>query len=161
MAYYNGVRGISDLRLLDLVPYRKAEAKTLLESRFGWRDYGGKHYESTFTRFYQGYILPRKFGVDKRKAHLSNLICSGQMTREEALAELALPTYDPRQQVEDKQYVAKKLGFSDDEFERILQLPNRSHGEFATDAAWRRRYFRFMRTVRPLTAALRRVRPKP
>jgi N-acetyl sugar amidotransferase len=161
MAYYSGVRGICDLALLDLVPYRKSEAKKLLARRFGWRDYGGKHYESTFTRFYQGFILPRKFGIDKRKAHLSNLICSGQMTRDEALVELALPTYDPRQQLEDKQYVAKKLGFRGDEFENILQSPNRSHREFATDAAWRGRYFRFMRAARPLTTALRRLRPKP
>lgn len=161
MIYYNGFRGITDLKLLDLISYNKAEAKALLMKEYGWRDYGGKHYESVFTRFYQGHILPRKFGIDKRKAHLSNLICSGQLTRQEALAELENPPYDPHLQDEDKQYVAKKLGFTVGEFEKILQLPKRSHREFASDADSRRRYFQLMKTVRPLTAALRRYRKRP
>ncbi len=160
MIYYGAARGILQVKLLDLVNYNKNAAKTLLTAKYGWRDYGGKHYESIFTRFYQGYILPRKFNVDKRKAHLSNLICSGQMTREEALRELEEPTYDPQLQKEDKVYVAKKLGFTDQEFEQILSLPNRSHGEFATDAKWRKRYFRIMKGIRPLTAMANRLRKR-
>jgi len=160
MIYYGAVRGIIQVKLLDLVTYDKEAAKALLTEKYGWRDYGGKHYESIFTRFYQGYILPRKFNIDKRKAHLSNLICSGQKSRSEALEELLQPTYDLHLQAEDKVYVAKKLGFSDDEFEALLSLPNREHREFATDARWRERYFRFMRSVQPLTSRINRFRKR-
>jgi N-acetyl sugar amidotransferase len=158
MIYYGAVYGITQVKLLDLVPYQKQAAKRLLTEKYGWRDYGGKHYESIFTRFYQGYILPRKFNIDKRKAHLSNLICSGQQTRSEAIEELERPTYEPQLQKEDKTYVAKKLGFTDDEFEHLLTLPNRSHSEFATDARWRKRYFSLMRGVKPITSRLNRFR---
>ena len=157
MTYYNQVRGINSVSLLDLIEYNKSEAKALLKERYGWRDYGGKHYESVFTRFYQGYILPSKFNIDKRKAHLSSLICSNQMTREEALVELAQPTYDAATQIEDKRYVAKKLGFSEDEFEEVLRLPNRRHEEFATDAQLRQRYFRVLGTARPITSVIKRL----
>jgi N-acetyl sugar amidotransferase len=158
MTYYNQLRGIRSVALLDLVAYNKADAKTLLKEQYGWRDYGGKHYESVFTRFYQGYLLPHKFNIDKRKAHLSTLICSGQMTRPQALQELTQPTYDPAMQTEDKRYVAKKLGFSDDEFEAILHLPNRRHEEFATDTRVRHGYYSFLKTVGPMTSTIRRLR---
>jgi N-acetyl sugar amidotransferase len=158
MTYYNQLRGIKSEALLDLVDYKKLAAKALLTERYGWRDYGGKHYESVFTRFYQGYILPYKFNIDKRKAHLSTLICSGQLTRSQALEELAHPTYDPAMQLEDKRYVAKKLGFGDDEFEAILRLPNRRHEEFATDTKLRRRYFDVASAIRPITSTVKRLR---
>lgn len=160
MIYYGAVCGIIQLRLLDLIDYNKKAAKTLLTEKYGWRDYGGKHYESIFTRFYQGYILPRKFNIDKRKAHLSNLICAGQMTREEALSELQQPTYNPDLQTEDKLYVAKKLGFSDEEFDDILTRPNRDHQEFGSDAKWRGRYFDLMSTIKPMTSRLNRFRKR-
>jgi hypothetical protein len=156
--YYNQLRGIKSESLLDLIEYNKLAAKDLLAERYGWRDYGGKHYESVFTRFYQGYILPRKFNIDKRKAHLSTLICSGQMTRAQALEELAKPTYDQAIQTEDKRYVAKKLGFTGDEFEAVLRLPNRRHEEFATDTKMRRKYYSFVRTVRPIVSTIKRLR---
>jgi N-acetyl sugar amidotransferase len=158
MTYYNRLRGIKSEALLDLIEYNKLDAKNLLTERYGWRDYGGKHYESVFTRFYQGYILPFKFNIDKRKAHLSTLICSGQLTRSQALEELSRPTYDPAIQTEDKRYVAKKLGFSDEEFEAILRLPNRRHEEFATDTKVRRRYYSLASAVRPLTSTVKRLR---
>jgi N-acetyl sugar amidotransferase len=158
-AFYTLVLGIVDVKLLDLLPkYNKAKAKQLLMARYGWRDYGGKHYESIFTRFYQGYILPRKFEIDKRKAHLSNLILSGQMTREQALAELQQPTYDERLQEQDKSYVAKKLGFSGEEFEQVLKLPNVSHAKYGSDAEQRRLYFKMMATLKPLTRMVKRLR---
>jgi N-acetyl sugar amidotransferase len=157
MTYYNQIRGINSVSLLDLIDYRKRDAKALLQERYGWRDYGGKHYESVFTRFYQGHILPTKFNIDKRKAHLSSLICSGQMTRDEALVEISQPTYDMALQLEDKRYVAKKLGFSEDEFDSILRLPNRRHDEFATDAQLRRRYFRVLAAARPVTSIVKRL----
>ena len=157
MTYYNQLRGINSVALLDLVEYNKKDAKSLLTSRYGWRDYGGKHYESVFTRFYQGYILPNKFNIDKRKAHYSTLICSGQMSRDEALAELERPAYETALQVEDKRYVAKKLGFSEPEFDAILASPNRNHDEFATDRKLRRNFQRVLKTTRPVRSLFKRV----
>jgi hypothetical protein len=150
-AWYRLCHRMNDIKLLDLIDYNKQQAKDLLMSEYGWRDYGGKHYESIFTRFYQGYILPQKFNIDKRKAHLSNLILSGQMSRETALEELQKPTYDLGLQLEDKQYVAKKLGFSDAEFEDLLSLPNRTHEEYGTDAQQQAKLRNFMCMIRPLT----------
>lgn len=156
-AWYQLVRGIHSEAVLDLIDYNKAEAKELLIRELDWVDYGGKHYESLFTRFYQGYILPRKFGVDKRKAHLSNLILSGQMTRDEALRELQQPTYDEALQERDKAYVRKKLGFSESEFEALLTLPNQRHEIFGTDRGQRDLYFK---VVGVLGRAARTVRLK-
>ena len=156
--WFTKFRGISDVKLLDLVDYQVDPAKEKLRS-IGWKDYGLKHFESTFTRFYQGYILPRKWDVDKRKAHYSNLICSNQMTRDEALQRLQQPTYDPRAQAQDKRYVAKKLGYSDDEFEQLLSRPNRSHEEYQTNVEFTKRYFAFMGAVRPLSRTVGRLLP--
>lgn len=128
--YYTRVLKIKSVSLLNYMPYVKEEAKRTITQELGWRDYGGKHYESIFTRFYQGYILPRKFGVDKRKAHLSTLICSGQIGREVALHEIQKATYDPQKQQEDKEYVVKKLGLTDSEFEEIMRLPIKQHLDY-------------------------------
>lgn len=158
-ARYRLVLDIKDVRLLDLIPeYKKMEAKQFLIERYGWRDYGGKHYESIFTRFYQGYILPRKFGIDKRKAHLSNLILSGEISRDQALAELQQPTYDETLQEQDRAYVAKKLGFSPSEFEEVLTQPNVSHLEFKTDQEQRQLYFYAMKKLKPLTRIVKKLR---
>jgi hypothetical protein len=96
----------------------------------GWRYYGGKHHESIYTRFYQGYILPAKFGFDKRRSHLSSLICSGEITREAALEELEKPTYSPAMQEEDREYVVKKLGLTDEQFEAIMNAPQKSFWDY-------------------------------
>jgi N-acetyl sugar amidotransferase len=132
--WYPYVRGIKTVKPLNFLPYNKAEAKKLIINELGWRDYGGKHYESVFTRFFQGYYLPVKFGYDKRLAHLSSLINAGQMTREEAVEELALPTYDRQLQESDKEFVAKKLGVSTHELEEIFQLPNKEYSDYASNA---------------------------
>ena len=157
-AYYNLVKEIQSAQLLNFVPYTKKNIVEIITRELGWRDYGGKHHESVFTRFYQGYILPVKFGIDKRKAHLSNLIFSGQLTKEEALAELQRPTYDLRLQAEDKTYVAKKLGFSADEFDEVLQLPNYSHDVYGTDKSQRIFYFKVMRFIKPITKIIKSIR---
>lgn len=106
----------------------------VLEAELGWQYYGGKHYESVFTRFYQGYYLIRRFNVDKRKAHLSSLICSQQITREEALEELKKPAY-PNDNLlqQDLNYIPKKLGISRQEFEKIMEEGTRSHYEFPNE----------------------------
>jgi len=129
--YYPFLRKIKEIRLLNYVPYNRAEAKRILSEKFGWQDYGAKHYESVLTRFFQGYYLPTKFGIDKRKAHFSSLILSGQMSREQALEELKKPPYPSEEQLQaDKAYIAQKLGLSLSEWEDILALPPRKHEEF-------------------------------
>jgi len=145
--YYQLMLGIESHSILDSVEYEKEAVKQLITRKLGWRDYGGKHYESVFTRFYQGYILPRKFGIDKRKAHLSNLIFAGQMTKDDALAELQKPIYEPTQLDRDYDYVTKKLGLTADEFEALMQLPPRQHRDFDYERAVYDR-FPFLRPLR-------------
>lgn len=138
-AYYLLLRGIRWVPILNYVPYVKAEAKQRLMDEVGWRDYGGKHYESTFTRFFHAYYLPRKFGYDLRKSYYSALVCSGQITREEALRDLAEPPAPPALMEQDRAYVLKKLGLSEAEFEMILAAPNKTYADYPnTDALWRR-----------------------
>jgi N-acetyl sugar amidotransferase len=108
---------------LNLIEYNKEEAIALLETQFGWRYYGGKHYESRWTRFYQAHYLPRKFGYDKRKAHYSSLIVTGQMTRDEALSLLERALYSDNELAEDKAFVAKKLNLSVEELETLIDEP--------------------------------------
>ena len=119
------------VQLLNCLPYDKKEAKKIIIDKLGWRDYGGKHYESVFTRFYQGYILPQKFKVDKRKAHLSNIIFSGQITKQEALEELKQPIYPAELFATDYEFAIKKLGFTNDEFQAYLQTPPVPHSKYA------------------------------
>ncbi|MCS6956129.1 MAG: N-acetyl sugar amidotransferase [Candidatus Calescibacterium sp.] len=128
--YFKYIKKIKIISLLDYVEYDKAKAKKILESEFGWRDYGGKHYESIITRFYQGYILPKKFKIDKRMAHLSTLICSGQITREQALEEMKKPIYDEALLKEDKNFFIKKMKLTEEEFEQIMNLPPKSHLDY-------------------------------
>ncbi len=132
-AYYWKIKKIQWVSPLDFVQYDKAKAKKIIETELGWRDYGGKHYESIITRFYQGYILPKKFGIDKRRAHLSALIVSGQLTRNEALQELEKPIMDEAILKQDLDFVPKKLGISKEEFDAIMQLPPKSHYDYKTD----------------------------
>ncbi len=132
--YYPLVRKIREVRLLNYVAYNRAKAKQILEEKFGWQDYGAKHYESVLTRFFQGYYLPTKFGIDKRKAHFSSLILSGQMTREEALEELKKPPYPSEELLQaDMAYIAERLGLSLSEWKDILALPPRRHEDFPTN----------------------------
>lgn len=131
--WYETVKGIKTLRPLNLMPYRYDEAKQVITDELGWRDYGGKHYESVFTRYFQGYYLPHKFGIDKRKAHYSSLILSGQMTRDEALAKLAEPTYDEKLREQDHAFIAKKLGVSVEELEAIFARPVADHLDYPNE----------------------------
>ena len=105
----------------------------LLTRELDWKYYGGKHYESKYTGFIQSYYLYEKFGIDYRRATLSSQICIGQITREEALAELEKKPYDPVKIEADKQYIAKKLGLPIEEFEAILQLPGKYFTAYPND----------------------------
>ena len=155
-AYYSSYKNIKGVRLLNYIPYVKSDIKEFIIQNLGWTDYGGKHYESIFTRFYQGYILPRKWGIDKRKAHLSNIIASKQITRESALKELENPPIPADLAAEDKIYVAKKLGFTDDEFEDILNLPNVPHEFYGTHEKIKKRYFKLMKIIKPFTSIIKK-----
>ena len=128
--YYLLFKQLSFISPLDWAPYRKDKIKKIIQEEIGWKDYGGKHHESIFTKFYQNYILPKKFKVDKRKAHLSNLICSGQITKEQALEELAKPLYNPNELLHDKEYVVKKLGLTLEEFDSLMKKVPKSHEDF-------------------------------
>lgn len=155
MVFSQRVLHIRNVPFLSYYPYVKSDAIALLAKQVGWRPYGGKHHESVITRFYQGYILPRKFGIDKRRLHLSRLICSGQMTREEALKDLEQPQYDPALQMDDREYVCKKFRISVEEFDRLMSAPPRSHFEFSSDRSMMNALFK----VRSVTLkAIGRVR---
>lgn len=131
--YYTYVKKIKMIRLLNYVPYVKEDAMKVIQDDLGWVYYGGKHYESVFTRFFQAYYLPEKFGFDKRLAHLSTLICSGQITRDEALEEIKKDAYPPDLLDSDKAYVMKKLGMTEKEFEAILNAPPKKYSDYPND----------------------------
>ena len=116
--------------ILDRIDYNKEEAKKLLIKEFGWRDYGGKHFESFYTKFYQSYILPVKFGFDKRRMHRSSLIVAGQMTREQALVELKEPPYNEKMIERDIEYFLDKMEISREEFDSIMQEPTKSFWDY-------------------------------
>lgn len=150
-AYYIFIKGIKWIPILNYIPYHKEEAKKVLEQELGWRSYGAKHYESIYTRFFQGYILPKKFGIDKRKAHLSTLICSGQITREQALEALQEDTYPEEQIQEDEEYVVKKLGLTEDEFEEIMRQPAKSSLEYPNNALLFQKFVFLLKFVKKVT----------
>jgi N-acetyl sugar amidotransferase len=134
MAWNHYVWGAKSVSVLNYLPYRKCDAMRTLQSEIGWRYYGGKHYESIFTKFYQAHILPTKFGVDKRRIHLSDLIMNGEIWRDEALRELEQPLYDPAQLEQDRAYVCKKLGFTEAEFAAYLAVHQVSHYDYPSYA---------------------------
>ena len=125
--YFYGMKRVFPL---DYVVYDKEKAMELLHEKFGWTKYENKHYENVFTRFFEGYYLPYKFGFDTRKNVCSNQILAGTMTREEALAILEQPPYDPEQMELDKEYVAKKMGISTKEFDEIISMPNKTPNDY-------------------------------
>ncbi len=143
-AYYTLVKKIKYLPILNYLDYNKKQAKEILVKELDWVDYGGKHYESIFTRFFQGYILPIKFNMDKRIPHLSTLIMSKQIIREEALDEIKNSTY-PSQELleEDYDYFLKKLELSKEEFEIIMQEPPKSAKDYPS-SLWVFKKLRFL-----------------
>ena len=118
------------VNILNYIDYKKKDALELMERELGWVSYGDKHHESIYTRFYQTYILPRKFGADKRRPHLSCLINNGEMTRQDALAQLQQPPLDEDQMLQDRIFVSKKLGFTDSEFENVMQTKPKSFWDY-------------------------------
>jgi len=132
--WYEFARKIKWVPFLDYFNYTKANALKILQEECDYKPYPYKHFESVFTRFYQAYILPRKFSIDKRRLHFSTLIISGQMTRDEALKELEKSTYpDPEQEMNDFKFVIKKLGFSEEEFFSYINAPPCPHSLFKSE----------------------------
>lgn len=131
--YYVFIRRIKYVPVLNYIQYNKAEAKKLIEKELGWRDYGGKHYESIFTRFFQAYYLPEKFNIDKRRPHLSTLICSGQITRETALKEMEKPAYPPEMYQQDLEFFLKKMKLSIEEWNAIMDTPVRTYRDYPSN----------------------------
>src|SRR5262249_24455671 len=111
-------------------PYIKEDAMSFLVERFGWQRYAHKHYESRFTRFYEGYWLPTKFGYDKRRAHFSSLILTKQLSRDEGLVRIAKPAYDADTIAQDFEYVATKIGLSVAQLRALMQGENRSYNDY-------------------------------
>ena len=128
--YYKYIYGMKVIKPLNFVPYNKNDAEELLEKKFGWKKFQHKHHESRFTRFYEDYWLPKKFGFDKRKAHFSSLILTGQMTREEALKRLKHPELDEQTLKNEFEYVANKLEFEVDELNSIFNGENKTFRDY-------------------------------
>ena len=129
-ARYTLVKRIHTFRPLNFVDYRKDRAREVLERELGWRYYGGHHHESIYTRFVYCYLLPEKFGIDKRIITHSALVRIGELTRDEALEDLRRPALPPEKLAEDVEYVIRKLGLSRADFNRILQLPPKSFRDY-------------------------------
>lgn len=148
LLYVNLIHRIRTVSILNYIDYDKNEAMGVLTKKLGWQYYGGKHHESVYTRFYQGYVLPKKFGIDKRYGHFSDLINAGQMTRESALAEIQLPPYPENRQAEDLEYVSKKLGLKAGGFDQIMALPCKTFRDYKNS-------FEFVNTLKSVTNRLR------
>jgi len=129
--YYKFIKGIRTVYPLEYVQFDKDMARQFLMDNFGWQNYGGKHHESKITAFWQSYAMPVKYNMDYRRTTYSSQICSGQISRDEALKLLEEPPYDPVKIAEDKKYVAKKYGISVEELERYLALPPKTFMDFA------------------------------
>lgn len=134
-----------EVSILDYVTYIKEDAMKVLENELGWTYYGGKHYESLFTKFFQAYILPTKFSFDKRRIHLSALIASGQITRDQALIEMEKELYPDADLKEDQTYVLKKFSLTEEQFKEIMQKPNKTFWDYPSyENSW---WFKFMYPV--------------
>lgn len=131
--YFAYVKGIRVVKPLDHVPYLKDHAMRELTELYGWQSYEHKHHESRFTKFYEGYWLPVKFGFDKRRAHYSSLILTGQMDRDEALDRLSRPAYDEETIEREFEYVANKLAISVEELRELQQGPNKSFRDYKSN----------------------------
>jgi len=127
------IAGIQQISILNYVEYNKAAALKVLENELEWRSYGGKHHESLFTKWHQLVYLKRRFGFDKRKLHLSDLILSGQITRDEAIAELSRPAILPHELVQLETYVQKKLGLTPTAYETLITSPPVNFTEYPND----------------------------
>ena len=147
--------------ILNYIEYNRDTIKKFIIEELGWEDYGGKHFESVFTRFYQGYILPKKFNINKQKFHFSVLICSGQITKEQAEQELKLDYYTDDRCKEDMEYVLKKLGISEETFNEYMKLPIKKHSDYPTYTKKHyKRQQQFINLILPVVRLKRKILKK-
>jgi N-acetyl sugar amidotransferase len=149
----------SKIKYIWILDYCNFDLKIVIETikkELDWKEYGGKHYESVYTKFFQGYILPEKFGFDKRKGHLSNLICAGVISREEALKKLELPPIEKEEVSYLKQYVAKKFNISDKELEEIINYPIKKYQDYPNsyNSLW---YIYSRKYIKPIYRFLKKI----
>jgi len=135
--YYPFIKGMTVIRPLNFMPYQKERALEVLKEKVGYKEYGRKHGESRFTKFFQNYYLPTKFNMDKRRPHLSSQVLSAELTRDQALEELQKPLYEEVELREDKAYVAKKLGISVEELDKLIHEKGHDSTEYPN---WNARY---------------------
>lgn len=128
--YLRYLRGVQVVKPLNWLPYTKAIAIDTLSSKYNWRPYPQKHFESRFTKFFEGYWLPTRFGYDTRRVQYSSLILTGQMGRDEALAKLEVPAYDPATIDEEFEYIATKLGITVDELRHYHAMPKKTYNDY-------------------------------
>lgn len=152
--YYTRFRRISRKSPLDYMIYEKSKAMSELEAQLQWRPYEAKHYESTFTRFYQAYILPRKFGIDKRRAHLSSLVVEGSLTRSDASERLKEPLYRADQLSQHIEFVQRKFEISPSDFDAWLDEPPVPHDYYGTEE-------RSLKTVQQMKTVYRYIKRTP
>ena len=128
--YLRYFKQIQVVRLLNYLPYNKELALSLLEKEYGWKPYPQKHFESRFTKFYEGYWLPERFGFDTRRVQYSSLILTNQMTRDEALEKLKVPAYNPSTIDEEFKYIATKLGITESELRKYFTMPKKFYWNY-------------------------------
>lgn len=128
--YLRYIKRVQVVRPLNYMPYSKELAINTLRDEYGWRAYPQKHFESRFTKFFEGYWMPTRFGYDTRKVQFSSLILTGQMTREEALEKLKVPAYDPETIDDEFAYIAKKLGISVEELRHYHTMPLKTYKDY-------------------------------
>ena len=149
--YYPYVFKLKRIRPLDYLPYHREEAIAYLQREVGWKNYGDKHHESRWTKWFQSYYLPTRFNYDKRKAHLSSMIMSNEITREEALAQLSIPSYNENDRRIDEEFIIKKLNMNSHEFTECFNRKPRHYSEFANEVLFHkikdgiRKIFKFFR----------------
>lgn len=146
--YWTFVKRIKVVSILNYIEYDKEKVMNLIQEKLGWVYYGGKHYESVYTRFFQGYILPTKFKIDKRIGHLSDLIRSGQLSREKALEELAKEGYNSEMKNIDRPFVLKKLDFDEASFEKIMNEKPKTFLDYPNSASGIIKLKRFVNYLR-------------
>lgn len=131
--YYRYFKGVQVCKVLDNIPYLKNEVIHELQTRFDWEPYENKHYESIFTRFYEGYWMPKKFGYDKRRAYFSSLVLTGQLDRQEALNLLAQPPYSEETAAKDMTFICQRMGIPVEEFQRLMAEPNKTYKDYRSN----------------------------
>lgn len=128
--FYRFFKGIKVVHFLNMVNYEKEDATRLLKQEFDWQVYENKHYENVFTRFYEGYWLPKKFGYDKRRCYLSNLVITNQLSRNEALVEIDEQPYDNKIAKQDMEYISDKLDIDVEDFKKLMNGENKTYKDY-------------------------------